>query len=68
MSGNKTVATSPEMREKDLDTMRRMKRWGGSFVKALATAAELADDDNLKRIKEAFPEYWSRYEDERFQA
>lgn len=39
-----------------------MKRGGGSFVQALGAVAQLADDDNLRRIKETWPEYWERYE------
>lgn len=40
-----------------------MRRWGGGFVKALAEAATIADSDNLRRIKSAWPEYWQRYSD-----
>ena len=42
-------------------TIEAMHRYGGSFVQALAEAARLADDDNLDRIKKAWPEYWQRY-------
>ena len=38
-----------------------MRKYGGSFVKALAEAALRADDDNLRRIKTAWPEYWAKY-------
>lgn len=47
--------------DQDLKTIDAMKRYGGSFVKALAEAALHADPDNLKRIKTAFPEYWERF-------
>ncbi|KKM70733.1 hypothetical protein LCGC14_1437830 [marine sediment metagenome] len=39
-----------------------MQKHGGSFVQALGTAAERADDSNLSKIKETWPEYWSEYE------
>jgi hypothetical protein len=38
-----------------------MERFGGSFVKTLAKLCDLADSDNLQRIKDAWPEYWSEY-------
>jgi len=46
----------------DYWTIQAMKRGGGSFVQALGEAARLADHDNLRRIKETWPEYWERYE------
>jgi hypothetical protein len=47
----------------DEDTMviREMMKRGGSFVNALASAAMVADSDNLARLKAAFPECWERY-------
>lgn len=41
---------------------RNMKAWGGGFVKALGAALSEADDNNCRRIKEAFPEYWRKYD------
>jgi len=38
-----------------------MVKYGGGFVRSLAEAAMRADSDNLRRIKEAWPEYWERY-------
>ena len=38
-----------------------MRERGGSFVRALGAALNLADRDNLRRIKGAFPEYWAKY-------
>jgi len=38
-----------------------MVKYGGGFVKSLAEAAMRADSDNLRRIKEAWPEYWEKY-------
>jgi len=40
-----------------------MLRYGGGFAKALARAAQLADSDNLRRIKQGWPDYWQRYSD-----
>lgn len=47
----------------DYWTVQAMKRYGGGFVRALADAAILADDDNLSRLKAAWPEYWLKYSD-----
>ena len=45
----------------DHQTIKAMETYGGSFVKVLAVLAKLADSDNLKRLKVAFPEYWDKY-------
>ena len=37
------------------------EKYGGSFVKKLADALRSADPSNTQRIKEAFPEYWTKY-------
>ena len=42
---------------------RMMVRYGGGFVHHLGEALIHADRDNTARIKEAFPEYWQRYND-----
>jgi len=34
---------------------------GGSFVAKLGAAALAADPVNLKKIQDAFPDYWSSY-------
>lgn len=47
---------------RDYWTVRAMEKFGGSFVKALASAAERADHENLEKIKDAWPEYWTDYE------
>lgn len=46
---------------KDCEVIRAMRVYGGGFVSALAEAARNADEENLQRIKKAFPEYWERY-------
>lgn len=45
----------------DVRVLEAMRRYGGGFVSRLGEAALAADDDNLQRIKEAFPEYWREY-------
>lgn len=45
----------------DLEVIDSMATYGGSFVKCLAEAARRADPENLRRIKETWPEYWSQY-------
>lgn len=49
------------MSEYDYLIIENMATHGGSFVKALANAARFADDDNLDRIKNTWPEYWTLY-------
>ncbi len=38
-----------------------MSVYGGSFVKALAVAARMADNENYSKLKAAFPELWDSY-------
>ncbi len=45
----------------DRQVIAAMRRFGGSFVKALAEAATAADPINLAKIKAAWPDYWARY-------
>lgn len=39
-----------------------MERFGGDLVRSLGAAARAADEENLAKIKAAWPEYWARYE------
>ena len=45
----------------DRDVARTMQEYGGSFVRALGTAALAADPSNLKKLRDAFPDYWANY-------
>lgn len=45
----------------DFEVIDAMRRYGGSFVRALAETAACADCNNLRRLKEAFPDYWKHY-------
>jgi len=38
-----------------------MQRYGGHFVKHLGAALICADQQNITRIYNAFPEYWKEY-------
>ena len=38
-----------------------MIEYGGSFVAKLGAAALSADSVNLKKIRDAFPDYWASY-------
>ena len=38
-----------------------MRRYGGSFVKALSQAILRSDAENYERLKDAFPELWETY-------
>lgn len=46
----------------DFWTLEAMTTYGGSFVKKLAECARMADDENLQKIKDTWPEYWKQYE------
>jgi len=46
---------------KELKIVDNMATYGGSFVKALAEAFYKADNINLKRLQNAFPDYWEHY-------
>jgi hypothetical protein len=50
-----------KMNATDFNTVANMGDMGGGFVRALARAMQLADPDNLERIKAAFPEIIERY-------
>lgn len=50
------------MTDRDLKTIAAMKKYGGSFVEALAEAAYRADERNLLRLKLAFSDLWERYD------
>lgn len=50
------------MNERDQWTCDAMEKYGGSFVKKLASAARAADAGNLAKLKATFPEYWDDYE------
>lgn len=49
------------MNEKDLQIIKAMTKYGGSFVQALADCFLRADTHNFKKLKDAFPEYWEQY-------
>lgn len=43
-----------------------MERFGGGFASALAVALHHADSSNILRIKQAFPELWAEYLNEKW--
>lgn len=49
------------MTEQDRIVIEAMRKFGGSFAAALALACMKADENNLQRIKDAFPDMWERY-------
>lgn len=50
-----------EEQRQDWQVIQAMKWYGGCFVEALSNLWLLADSDNQRRIKEAWPEYWKQY-------
>lgn len=51
------------MNEQDYWTVEAMEKYGGSFVKCLATLCRQADPVNLSRIKATWPQYWVEYQE-----
>ena len=49
------------MTDQDMKVVETMEKYGGSFVQALAVCFRRADQFNLAKLKEAFPEYWKQY-------
>ena len=39
-----------------------MMEYGGSFVRKLGAAALVADPENLRKIKNTWPDYWAQYD------
>ncbi|MCP4900178.1 MAG: hypothetical protein GY906_24670 [bacterium] len=48
--------------DEDHKTIDNMMRFGGSFVHALGDCFMRADATNFAKLKDAFPEYWEKYE------
>ena len=46
---------------KDSDVINTMIEYGGSFVRKLGAAAIVADQENLAKIKQTWPDYWAQY-------
>ena len=46
----------------DLETIEAMKKYGGSFVAALAECFALADSQNFTILKQSFSTYCRQYE------
>lgn len=38
-----------------------MVEFGGGFVSKLGAAALVADAGNMKKLRDAFPDYWANY-------
>jgi len=51
------------MNERDLDVSLSMQRYGGDFARKLGELLQLADTENLAKLKLAFSEYYKEYED-----
>jgi hypothetical protein len=51
------------MKATESEIISAMRTFGGSFVERLAEAFQFADDVNRARLRVAFPEVWSQYEE-----
>lgn len=49
--------------EKDTYMIEAMEKYGGSFVKSLASMLWLADIFNYNKLAKTFPEYFEQYKD-----
>lgn len=49
------------MKDQDYKILEAMSTYGGSFVKALAHTARMADSENYAKLKAAFPDIWDSY-------
>jgi hypothetical protein len=47
--------------ENEIEILKAMETYGGSFAKGIARAAFAADNINYAKLKAAFPELWERY-------
>lgn len=50
------------MTEQEFKTVDKMKKHGGSFVKALAECFYKADRYNFIKLRMTFDNYWQEYE------
>lgn len=48
-------------RDERIVVLENMKRYGGSFVQALAECFYRADEINFVILKTAFPDIWDKY-------
>lgn len=59
---NKNGNFTQQAREPDeMDVVAAMRKYGGSFVKALAEAYVAADGVNREKVRDAWPDYWLTY-------
>jgi len=49
------------MRADTMKVIDAMENYGGSFVRALSACIRSADDANIQKLHDAFPEYWGKY-------
>jgi hypothetical protein len=57
------MATPDPRVVEDFEIADAMEKYGGTFVKALGQLWHLADPENARKLKGAFPEYWEKYAD-----
>ena len=49
--------------DKDYEMVEAMEKYGGSFVKCLATLLHHADIINYLKLESIFPEYFKQYKE-----
>lgn len=51
------------MNDSEFETVEKMEKYGGSFVKALANCCHRADESNFRILKAAFGHIFSEYQE-----
>ena len=51
------------MNKEEIEIVRAMETYGGSFVKALAQCYWHADPENFSKLQFTFRGYWEQYEE-----
>ncbi len=54
------------MTDQEYDVVEKMKKYGGSFIKALAQCFQHADEANFEKLKNVFLDDWEHYEQSNF--
>lgn len=49
------------MTDSERETIEAMQKFGGGFVRRLGEAWIHADQENARKLRMAFPQYWDQY-------
>lgn len=57
---------TPDQQTERVTIANNMMQYGGTFVQHLGDLLQRADANNVRKIKQAWPEYWKEYADEKW--